>query len=78
MPKPNSLNKKLELLERGETLYLETTLLEYPTRMRRVQVPDSKRPKSMAGRKFTVSLVTGVKARPAGEIVHLVCVERIK
>ena len=65
------------MLEVGHREYIETTLDKYAHVMRTVNTPKSRRPKEMADKEFTTTLLTAVGSN-AGDIRYLVCVERIK
>lgn len=75
--KPTSWNAFLSsMLYVGQREYIETTATDYAHVMRTVNTPKSRRPKEMAGMKFSTTLWTAVGPK-AGNIRYLVCVERI-
>lgn len=65
------------MLEVGHRDYIETTLNDYAQVMRTVNTPKSRRPKELAGKEFTTTLLTAVGTK-AGDVRYLVCIERTK
>lgn len=69
--------KLLAMTEVGQRQYVEVTLENYAQFMRTANTPKSRRPKGLAGREFTATLLTAVGS-VAGDIRYLVCIERVK
>jgi hypothetical protein len=76
--RPGSNNAWLSSFAVGEVRYVETDLAHYPSDMRTINTPLSRRPASMEGMRFTASLFTAVSAKVAGDIRYLIAVERIE
>jgi len=74
----DSWNGWLETFELGERQYVESSLEQYPSHMRVMNTPKSRRPLTLKKREFKTELFTAVSANTAGNIRYLVCVERIK
>lgn len=73
-----SVNDRLGRLEVGDSLWTETTLEGYASKMRQLVPAASRRTGRLKGREFTASLFTAVSASKAGVILYLIRTVRTK
>lgn len=71
-----SWNDYLSSMEAGERRYVEVDFNQRHNMMRTINTPLSRRPASMAGMSFSVTLYTAIAAADCGDIRYLLAVDR--
>lgn len=75
-PNSNSWNGFLSSMEVGERRYVEVAFEDRQQMMRTINTPKSRRPASMDGMMFSVTLYTAIAAADCGDIRYLLAVDR--
>jgi hypothetical protein len=71
-----SLLGAMKRMRVGDRHYAESTIERYAALQRQVGTYVSRKDAGLGGRKFSTALFTAVSASRAGDVRHLVCIER--